>query len=449
MRRCRSGNTLKLYDPAIGAWSRVGPSDYANIDQVSARQYEYPRLHLLPDGSVISVSPMTNGRLERWHPYTDSGDWDDVTGPPPEGIYNNGFAQDTTSVLPPLVPQDKYRARIIQAGGSTPFILDTTNPAAGWTAATRSMFDNPATGDVNPVRENADSVILPTGEILIEGGLKVGSSDATGVTSPELFDPTTSARQVLPHSPVVRGYHSTALLMPNGAVWVASSNFNANPGLSNRELRIEIFEPWYFCGRRPTITDAPPRARHGDEVQILTPDAATVTRVVLVRAGTVTHNFNPDQRHVTLEFRRGEADSIIATVPNDPNLAIVGYHLLFVIDGTGRPSTGRFLQITPRTGGWSPGLQDEWWDRLRAVLADNRRPGPDNLRWITRDLAPTAPPPLRRPLATEPHGGGDQGGHVHGPTPPDHDHAHDHDHPDNDDDDGPHDDQGPGGGHHH
>jgi hypothetical protein len=258
---------------------------------------------------------MTNGRLERWHPYTDSGDWDDVTGPPPEGIYNNGFAQDTTSVLPPLVPQDKYRARIIQAGGSTPFILDTTNPAAGWTAATRSMFDNPATGDVNPVRENADSVILPTGEILIEGGFKVGSSDATGVTSPELFDPTTSARQVLPHSPVVRGYHSTALLMPNGAVWVASSNFNANPGLSNCELRIEIFEPWYFCGRRPTITDAPPRARHGDEVQILTPDAATVTRVVLVRAGTVTHNFNPDQRHVTLEFRRGEADSIIAERP--------------------------------------------------------------------------------------------------------------------------------------
>lgn len=257
----------------------------------------------------------------------------------------------------------------MQAGGSTPFILDTTNPAAGWTAATRSMFDNPATGDVNPVRENADSVILPTGEILIEGGFKVGSSDATGVTSPELFDPTTSARQVLPHSPVVRGYHSTALLMPNGAVWVAGSNFNANPGLSNRELRIEIFEPWYFCGRRPTITDAPPRSRHGDEVQILTPDAVTVTRVVLVRAGTVTHNFNPDQRHVTLEFRRGEADSIIATVPNDPNLAIVGYHLLFVIDGTGRPSTGRFLQITPRTGGWSPGLQDEWWERCWRTIA--------------------------------------------------------------------------------
>jgi Galactose oxidase-like, Early set domain len=346
-------------------------------------------------------------------------------------------------VLPPLVPQDKYRARIMQAGGSTPFILDTTNPAAGWTAATRSMFDNPTTGDVNPVRENADSVILPTGEILIEGGLKVGSSDATGVTSPELFDPTTSARQVLPHSPVVRGYHSTALLMPNGAVWVASSNFNANPGLSNRELRIEIFEPWYFCGRRPTITDAPPRARHGDEVQILTPDAATVTRVVLVRAGTVTHNFNPDQRHVTLEFRRGEADSIIAERPQPRHRRLSPA----VRHRRHRPAEHRpFPADHPTNRRVESGVARRV---VGAVLADNRRPGPDNLRWITRDLAPTAPPPLRRPLATEPHGGGDQGGHVHGPTPPDHDHDHDHDHPDNDDDDGPHDDQGPGGGHHH
>jgi hypothetical protein len=31
----------------------------------------------------------------------------------------------------------------------------------------------------------------------------------------------------------VRGYHSVALLMPDGAVWVAGSNFNAMPGLAN------------------------------------------------------------------------------------------------------------------------------------------------------------------------------------------------------------------------
>lgn len=46
---------------------------------------------------------------------------------------------------------------------------------------------------------------------------------------------------VLPTSPVVRGYHSVALLMPDGAVWVAGSNFDGGPGIGNRELRIEIF----------------------------------------------------------------------------------------------------------------------------------------------------------------------------------------------------------------
>ena len=48
----------------------------------------------------------------------------------------------------------------MQIGGSTPFILDMGNIAAGWIAATRAMFDHPAMGDVNPVRENADSIIV-------------------------------------------------------------------------------------------------------------------------------------------------------------------------------------------------------------------------------------------------------------------------------------------------
>ena len=90
-----NNNSLELYDPASGTWSIVGPNDYGNIDSVDARQYEYPRLHVLPDGTVISMSRMSNGRLERWHPYADANDWDDVIDPPPEAIYTNNFAQDT------------------------------------------------------------------------------------------------------------------------------------------------------------------------------------------------------------------------------------------------------------------------------------------------------------------------------------------------------------------
>lgn len=422
-----NNNSLELYDPATGSWSIVGSVDYGNIDTVDARRYEYPRLHVLPEGTVISMSPMANRRLEKWHPYTDATDWDDVIPPPPEGIYDNWFAQDTTSVMLPLSPTDKYRARIMQAGGSMPFILDLGNLAAGWIAAPRSMFDHPSSGDVNPVRENADAVILPTGEIFIEGGLKNGLNDATGVRAPEIYHPASGTWRVLPASPVVRGYHSTALLMPNGAVWVAGSNFNASPGLSNRELRIEIFEPWYFCGRRPSITDAAPKACHGEKLEIRTPDAGDIQKVVLVRCGTVTHNFNSDQRHITLEFTREKGNVILAAVPPEPNVVIVGYYLLFVIDSTGRPSTGRFVQICmgkrrpPR-----PWLDPEWWDRLRELLRDGRNPTSEEMRTFQRESVGPIFPPWRRPLSTEGHGPGDQGGHGHD-HPQEHDQDHDHD----------------------
>ncbi|WP_043345533.1 DUF1326 domain-containing protein [Belnapia moabensis] len=410
-----NNNSLELYDPATGVWSIIGPTDYANIDSVDARRYEYPRLHVLPDGTVISLSPMSNGRLERWHPYADANDWDDVIAPPTEGIYDNGFAQDTTSVLLPLSPADGYRARLMQIGGSTPFILDMGNVAAGWSAATRAMFDHPASGDVNPVRENADAVILPTGEILIEGGMKVGNSDATAVRAPETFDPATGTWRVLPATSIVRGYHSVALLMPSGAVWVAGSNFNANSGIANRELRIEIFEPWYFCGRRPSITDAAPKACHGDDVEIRTPDATDIQRVVIVRCGTVTHNFNPDQRHITLEFRRDKGDVIVARIPAELNVAIVGYYLLFVIDSTGRPSTGRFIQICPGSSRPPrPWRDPAWWEWLRDLLRDGRRLTPAETRGIQRDLLGSRTPPRKRPFSTEPHGPGDQGGHAPG-----------------------------------
>lgn len=101
-----------------------------------------------------------------------------------------GFSQDTTSVLLPLKPSDKYRARH-----------------------------------------------APTGEVFIEGGVKNPNDDATAVKHGELFDPVTSTWKVLPEAERPRQYHSVSLLMPDGAVWVAGSNFGASPGLANARFR--------------------------------------------------------------------------------------------------------------------------------------------------------------------------------------------------------------------
>jgi len=411
-----NNNSLELYDPSTGSWTIVGAVDYGNIDSATARMYEYPRLHVLPDGTVISMSTMSNGNIEQWHPYTDATDWDHVIGPAPDPMYG-GFAQDTTSVLLPLKPSDGYRARILLAGASMPYVLDMGNVAGGWTAVPRNMADYPAPGDFNPRRENLDAVILPTGEVFIEGGVKDPNDDNTAVKRGELFDPDTGTGtwKVLPEAERPRQYHSVALLMPSGAVFVAGSNFNQGTGLANRELRVEIFEPWYFCGARPVVTDASTRACHGEQIEIRTPNPATIQSVVLVRCGSVTHNFNPDQRHITLEFAHEKGDVLVASIPGNAAVAIPGYYLLFILDASRRPSEGRFIQICRATTRTAPWPWDDFWEWLRGLLGERFQLGPEDVRRLRREL--TGPPsPTRRRLETSapPHG--------------EHDHDHDHDH---------------------
>lgn len=155
-------------------------------------------------------------------------------------------------------------------------------------------------------------------------------------------------------------------------------------------------------------------------MEIRTPDAADIQKVVIVRCGTVTHNFNPDQRHITLEFEHEKGNVLLARIPAQPNVAIVGYYLLFVIDSTGRPSTGRFLQICPGT---SRSATDEgWWERAREMLRDDRPPLPSEIRQFRRDLLGPKIPPRRRPISTEPHEPGDQGGHAQPHPEPPHPH---------------------------
>ena len=98
---------------------------------------------------------------------------------------------------------------------------------------------------------------------------------------------------------VVRNYHSVALLMPNGRVWTAGSSKNADSGDPNvvGEKRIEVYKPSYDADpNRPDITSALLSVGYGDNFEVRTPQAASIQRVALIRAGSATHAFDADQR---------------------------------------------------------------------------------------------------------------------------------------------------------
>jgi hypothetical protein len=98
---------------------------------------------------------------------------------------------------------------------------------------------------------------------------------------------------------------------------------------------------------RPQITNAPASIGYGANFTVDSPDAPSVTEVVLLRAGAVTHGFNMSQRFVGCTITGGGATSLHVESPPDATIAPPGPYLLFLVTGGRIPSQGRWIRVGP------------------------------------------------------------------------------------------------------
>ena len=140
---------------------------------------------------------------------------------------------------------------------------------------------------------------------------------------------------------LVRGYHSSSLLLPDGRVLHGGGGDGAN---TPDNLNYEIYSPPYlFRGARPVVTGVlPNEAGYGQQLFVETPDAATITQVTFIRAGSVTHAFDWAQRFVPLSFSPTQG-GINVTIPASRTVATPGPYMLFLVNGNGVPSVARIL----------------------------------------------------------------------------------------------------------
>lgn len=197
-------------------------------------------------------------------------------------------------------------------------------------------------------RRQMNLTILADGKVLATGGTSSGGfNDATGsVLAAEIWDPETKTWATMSSMQTRRLYHSTAVLLPDGRVLSAGGGRPPATGGDFDHTDMEIYSPPYlFKGARPTITSSPTVVNHGDQFFVGTPDAASISKVTLVRLSSVTHAFNQDQRINYLSYQKTPT-GLNVTASGGKNLCPPGYYMLFVVNSNGVPSVAQIIQVT-------------------------------------------------------------------------------------------------------
>ena len=294
----------------------------------------YPRLHLLPNGKVFYSGAQTTSKL-----------FDPATTTWTTNFANTNYSGTRTygtSVLLRLTAANNYDPKVIIMGGG--------NPATSTTEIIDLGAANPAWQygpNMSQARIEMNAVILPNGEVLAVGGSVNDEDTSTASLNADLYDPVSNTFSSAGANAFPRLYHSVALLLPDATVWFAGGN----PTRGTYVQPMEIYYPPYLYDsngnfvNRPSIASAPSNVNYGNIFTVQTPDAASISSIVLVRNGTVTHAFGMDQREVGLSFTAGTG-SLTVTAPPNSNIAPPGYYMLFLLNGSGVPSLASFIQVT-------------------------------------------------------------------------------------------------------
>jgi hypothetical protein len=280
-------------------------------------------MFLAPNGQVFNAGP---NQASRYLNTSGTGSWT-VVG----NLNYSGTRDYGSSVI--------YDGKILIAGGdgsgsgsatNTAEVIDLNASSPKWSY----------TGSLAYARRQLNLTLLPDGKVLASGGSGGYGFDNQNypVYAAEMWDPATGQWTTMDSITVYRGYHSTALLLPDGRVVSAGGEQTGASG--------EIYSPPYlFKGARPSISSGPSSVKYAQQFFVGTPDATSISQVTWIGLGSVTHAQNQNQRLVHLQFTQASGGLNI-TAPANGNLAPPGYYMLFLVNSNGVPSVAKIIQIT-------------------------------------------------------------------------------------------------------
>jgi hypothetical protein len=318
--RTTNSTLPQIWHPATNSW--------INLTSAQLAQPLYPMMFAAPNGQVFNAGP---DRTSRYLNTSGTGSWSVV------GTFNYSGTRDYGSAV-------IYDGKVLIAGGdgggavassdlstNTAEVIDLNSSSPSWSN----------TGSLAKGRRQFNLTLLPDGKVLATGGSGGEGFDNASlpIYPSEMWDPATGKWTTMASISVYRGYHSTALLLPDARV--------VSAGGEQTGASAEIYSPPYlFKGARPTITSVSASSvKYGLTLTVSTPDATSISQVTLIRLGSVTHSFNQSQilNHLTFSQVSG---GLQVRAPANGNIAPPGYYMLFLVNSNGVPSVARIIQVT-------------------------------------------------------------------------------------------------------
>jgi len=365
---------LELYNPITGTWAK-----YLSAPQILN---SYPQVFQQPaDGKLFFANTGTHSRIFD----ASLGAWA-ATLP---GSYWGNLTYPTSPVVNMFRP-----GQLMRCGGyeqlTTTQTINLTGPYPDWDWRSNSTWDLPS----GQGRFHQNLVSLPDGSVLMVGGTNggsgVGQDTANARRTPYLWTPdpdptyTQGTWTEMAKEPMPRGYHSTAVLLPDGRVLASGgSDVDSKSGIDPGASTAEIYSPPYlydssndqpiYLSSRPQITSAPSTFTYDPSqstftVNVMLYQNHTISKVCLIRAGAVTHSDAMDQRYIPLDFSQTSSTTLtvekrttvygglqhdesadtrytFADATKGPWLAPPGWYMLFVVDDRGVPSVAKWVKI--------------------------------------------------------------------------------------------------------
>ncbi|MGH7724011.1 MAG: galactose oxidase-like domain-containing protein [Candidatus Eiseniibacteriota bacterium] len=231
--------------------------------------------------------------------------------------------------------------------------LTTVPPPSSWSVT------DPV--DTMIARVNHNLTILPDGKVFVNGGTTfVGNAANAGpVFTPQMWNPATgkwsasAGTNALAADNTIRGYHSNAVLLPDGRVLTAGG-FSVSADQAGIDSKIAtIFCPPYLFNpngtlrTRPSAEFIPGGLRYGQQFSICGPSVG-ISKVALIRPASSTHAFNQDQRYVPLTFQYSCDNQALQVIgPTSSNVVPPGDYLLFLVKSDDTPSVASWIRIGP------------------------------------------------------------------------------------------------------